>query len=163
MRITAGEIGTRGAEVRHEQRVADKGGIIDLVGDVGRSMARRARHDLAHQFADLEAFAVGEQLIEVAAVSLQVVGGEHRPENLLHVLDVLADTDLGAGLGLDVGRARQVVGVGVRLERPHDGPALLPGSAQNRLDRPGVDRATVVVVVEDGSIAAALLGCRIDD
>jgi hypothetical protein len=44
----------------------------------------------------------------------------NRPEDLLHVPDVLADANLGAGLELEVGRARQVIGMGMRLEHPID-------------------------------------------
>jgi hypothetical protein len=53
----------------------------------------------------------------------------------LHVLDVLANADLRPGLGFDVGRARQVVGMGVGLKRPHDGmEPLLLGRAQHGFD-----------------------------
>jgi hypothetical protein len=61
---------------------------------------------LGVELADLEALTVLEQMIEVAAVGFQIGGVEDRAENALHILDVLADADLGAGLGLDVGRAR---------------------------------------------------------
>ena len=79
-------------------------------------------------------------MVEVAAVGCQIGGVEDRPEDPLHVLDVLADADLRAGLRLDVGRAGQVVGMGVGLQRPLDRHSQLLGRLQDRLDRAGVDR-----------------------
>ena len=52
------------------------------------------------------------------------VGIEDGAEDLLHLADVLADADLRAGLQLDVGRAGQVVGVGMGLQHPLDREAL---------------------------------------
>lgn len=52
-------------------------------------------------------------MIEIAAIGLEIVGVEDRPEDALHILNVLADGNLGAGLSLDVRRARQMIGVGV--------------------------------------------------
>jgi hypothetical protein len=42
-------------------------------------------------------------MIEVAAVGFQIGGVEDRAENALHILDVLADADPGAGFRLDIG------------------------------------------------------------
>ena len=67
VRVAAGEIGARRAVVGHEQRVADEHGVADPVGDVGRRMAGRVDH-LGLELADLEALAVLEQMVEVAAV-----------------------------------------------------------------------------------------------
>ena len=39
-----------------------------------------------------------EQVVELAAVAFQVGRVEHGAEDLLHVADMLADADLGAGL-----------------------------------------------------------------
>ena len=89
---------------------------------------------LGVELADLEALTVLEQMIEVAAVGFQISGVEDRAKNALHILDVLADTDPGAGLGLDIGRAGQVIGMGVGLERPGDAIALLLGEVQHRFD-----------------------------
>jgi hypothetical protein len=68
---------------------------------------RRIDH-LHIEFADLEALAVPEEMVEITAVRLQIGGVEDRPEDALHVLDVLADTDPGAGSRLDEWRAREV-------------------------------------------------------
>ena len=100
------------------------------------------------ELADLEPLAILEQAIEVAAVGLQIGGVEHRPEDALHLLDVLADADLGAGLGLDVGRAGQVVGVGVGLERPVDRQSGLPRGREHGLDRAEIDLAGFGVIVQ---------------
>ena len=120
-------------------------------------MARRVDR-LSIEFADLEAFTVSEQVIEIAAIGFQVGGVEDRSENSLHVLDVLADADFRAGLGLDVRRAGEMVGMGVGLERPHDGVALLFRHTQDGVDRADVDRAETGVVVEHGVDHRRLLG-----
>jgi hypothetical protein len=71
VRVTAREVGPGRAAVGHEQRVADERGVLDLVGDVGRRVARRVDR-LRLEVADVEALTVLEQVIEVAAVGLQV-------------------------------------------------------------------------------------------
>jgi len=68
----------------------------------------------------LEALAVLEQMVELAAVAYDIGRVEHGPEDLLYLADMLADPDLGAGLALDIGRARQMVGMGVGLQHPID-------------------------------------------
>jgi hypothetical protein len=87
-------------------------------------------------------------VIEVAAVGFQIGGVEDRPENALHILNVLADADLGPGFRLHIGRAGQVVGMSVGLERPGDAIAFVLGEAQHRLDRAGIDFAGARIVVE---------------
>jgi len=77
-------------------------------------VAGRVEH-LGVQCADLEALAVFEQMIEVAAVGRQVGSVEDGAKDALNVFDVLADADLGASLGLDLERAGQMVGVGMSL------------------------------------------------
>ena len=88
-------------------------------------MARRIEH-LGLELDDLEVLAILEQMVKIAAVGLEIARVEHRPEDPLHVLDLLADADLCPGLGLYVGRAGEVVGMGMRLKRPQDGVLLLP-------------------------------------
>ena len=58
VRVAARKIGARGAVIRHEQRVADKDGIIDLVADVRRRMARACAVTSTFKLADLELLAV---------------------------------------------------------------------------------------------------------
>jgi hypothetical protein len=113
------EVRARGAEVRHEHGVADEHCIADLVGHAGRRVARRIDH-LRVDGADLEMLAVLEQVIKLRAVARHVHGVEYRTEDALHVTDMLADRHLGAGLELDIGRARQMVGMRVRLQHHAD-------------------------------------------
>ena len=115
----------------------------------------------ASSVADLEALAILEQMIEVAAVGRQIGRVEDRPENPLNVLDVFADADPGAGLGLDIGRAGQMVGMGVGLQHPLDRIAGLAGRLQHGLDGARVDRSVVVVVVEHRVDDGGLLRRRV--
>jgi len=123
-------------------------------------MSGRVNH-LGLEVADLEAFPVLEQVIELRAVAGDVGGVEYRAKNALHVANVLADADLRAGLELDVGRPRQVVGVRVRLQHPSDRDSGLGGGGQDRLGR--MDRCPAAAVVEvehgidDGTVPAALI------
>ena len=41
--------------------------------------------------------AVLEEQVEIAAIALEVIGAEHRPEGLLHLADTRADANLCAG------------------------------------------------------------------
>jgi hypothetical protein len=66
-------------------------------------VSRRIEH-LRFQIADLKALAIFEQVIEVATVGCQIGCVEDWTEDPLNVFDVLADANLGAGLGLDEGR-----------------------------------------------------------
>ena len=61
-------------------------------------------HDLEDEVAQRQAVAVAHQPVELAAVDADVGGVEHAAEDLLHVADVLADHDLGAGLRPQVRR-----------------------------------------------------------
>ena len=76
---------------------------------------------VASTLADPEGLAVLEQVVELAAVgqeaALQVV---ELLERRLHLADVLADGDAAAHALLQVARARQVVGVRMRLQDPLD-------------------------------------------
>lgn len=102
MYVAAGEIRTRGAEIGHEQRVADEDMVADAIADIGRRVAGRVEH-LDGEIADVEGFPVGKEAIEIAAIGFQVRGIEDRTEDFLHVLDVLADADPRAGLRLHKG------------------------------------------------------------
>ena len=93
-------------------------------------MARRVQ-DLDDELPNAERLAVCEQAIEIAAVGPQVFGVEHRPEDSLHVLDVLADADPRAGSGFDIGRTRQMIGVRMGLQHPLDRQLFLIRRGQN--------------------------------
>lgn len=62
-RVPARKVRARRAIVRHEQRVANEDGILDLIGHTGWRVAGRRNH-FAAKLADLEAVAVLEQNIE---------------------------------------------------------------------------------------------------
>ena len=140
-------VGACRAIVRHEQRVADKHSIFDLIGHVGGRMSWRVE-DLDGEISKLEAFAAGKEMVELAAVAFQVGRVEHRAEDLLHVADVLANTDLGAGLELDIGRARQMIGMGVRLEHPLNGETVGGSGGENDVCGLGRGLAARMVVIE---------------
>ena len=61
-------------------------------------------HDFDVERANLKMLAVREEPVEVAAVGLQILHGEHRPKEPLNVADMLANRDLRARLGFDVRR-----------------------------------------------------------
>ena len=70
---------------------------------------------------DVDAIAVRQQLIELAAVRSEVRTEPEDPlERLLHLQDALPDRDAAAEPRLEMRRRRQVVCVGVRLEDPVD-------------------------------------------
>ena len=138
--VAARKIGARGAVVRHEQRIADEHRIADLVANIGRRMTGRVHH-LDGKLTDAERLAIGKQVVEVTAIRAQIFGVEHRAENPLHVLDVLADPDPGTGFGFDIGRAGQVVRMRVGLQRPFDRQPLLSRGGKNGFHRTHVDRS----------------------
>ncbi len=71
------------------------------------------------QMPDRECCAVGEQMIELAAVPAEFLAGvEKAAKGLLHGRDALADGELSAHLLLQPRRSRQVVGMGVCFEVP---------------------------------------------
>ena len=99
-RIAAGEVAAGGAEIRHGERVADKGRIADMVDHAGGRMARRPDR-LGVQSADLEGFPIGEEVPELRAVTGKTrFGIEQVAEHFLDVRDMAANADLAAQLFL---------------------------------------------------------------
>jgi len=122
--IPARKVGARRAHVGQEQGVADEDRILDLVGHVGRRVAGHVQ-GRDRQATDLEALAVGQQAVELAAVGQEAaLEVEDAAEHLLHRADVRADGDLPAQVVADVLRAREVVGMGVGFQDPLHLPAL---------------------------------------
>ena len=117
--IAAWKVGAGRAEVRHEQGVPDEHRILDPIGDIGRRVSGRIDHLALHR-ADREALAVLEQVVELAAVAADVGGVKDGAKDLLHLANMLADANLGAGCELDIGRARHMIGMRVRLQHPVD-------------------------------------------
>ena len=71
------------------------------------------------EITDGEARAIGEELVEIGAVAVEIAADvEGCPEGFLHGDDVLADGDLAAKACLQIGRGREVIGVGVGFEQP---------------------------------------------
>src|SRR5438132_740944 len=83
-------------------------GSGQVVGDGGRRVARGG-DDAAGQRADGEALAVGEEVVELAAVAAECgLGVEDAAEGLLHGADPVADRDAPARLRLEIGRGGQM-------------------------------------------------------
>ena len=76
----------------------------------------------ALQFADPEGFAIGEQVIELRSVPLEIGASvEQFAEHFLHADDILAYSKLAAQLLLQIRRSRDVIGMGVRFYQPRYG------------------------------------------
>ena len=97
--------------------------------------------DLDLQRSQRKPFAIAQQKVEVAAVHLEIVGAKHRPEDLLHLAYMNADADLRAGLRLEQGRCRQVIGMGMRFEDVRNAEPHRLSRVEHPLRRPRVDRA----------------------
>ena len=123
-------------------------------------MARCVQGDHV-EFADRKALAVKEQVIELAAVTLEFGSGvEDLAEDVLDDADLLADAERTAEPFLDVGRCREVVRVDVGLENPLDLKPLLPdeGDELIRLLRSRAARGGVVI--QHGVDNCAVVGRR---
>lgn len=105
--------------------------------------------NLALEPADGEAVAVLEQDVELGTFARDVDRVEDRPEDLLHLLDALADRHPGAGLDLEIGRAGEVVGMNMGLEDEGNGEPLLLGLGEDGIGRGDVGLAGLVIIVED--------------
>jgi hypothetical protein len=64
----------------------------------------------------VQVFAIFKEMVELRAVAGHVRCVEHRPEDALHILNMLANRYPHAGLELDIRRAFEMIGVGVRLQ-----------------------------------------------
>lgn len=88
------------------------------------------------QAADVEAFTVLEEMIELPPIAGEIGAGiEQFSEGVLHPDDVFADRQLAAEGGLKVGRRRQMVGVDMSLQLPDDFKALGPDVGDHRIGR----------------------------
>ena len=67
MRIATGEVGSCAAHVGHEERVADKDGVVHPIGHVGRGVPRH-QHRGGLDLTDPEDLAVLEEVVELASV-----------------------------------------------------------------------------------------------
>ena len=111
-------------------------------------MAGHIEH-LDLQIANLEMLAFNEEMIEIAAVGLQIRSVEDRAEDALDIADMFANADLRARLRLDIGGAGEVVRMGVGLQNPFDLIARLSRRLQHGAHRARVHRGDRVIIVED--------------
>ena len=83
-----GEISARRAAIGHEQRVANKHSITDLVGHAGWRMPR-GKHGHSLHIADLIGLAISEKMIELATVAFKFSPGvKDFAENMLDCGDL---------------------------------------------------------------------------
>ena len=98
-------------------------------------MARRVHH-ISRNRPEREFLLVPEELVELAAVALELGPGiDHLAEGLLDDGDALADRELAADLRLDVGSGRQVVGMDMGLEQPLAGEPVLADMGDDLVGR----------------------------
>lgn len=110
-----------------------------------------------------ENFAILKQVIEIAAIGLDVGRVEDRAEYPLYILDVLADADFRAGFRLDVRCARQMIRMGVGFQRPHNGQLAVRSGFQDRFNRTRIHLARLGIVVQHRIDHRALSRRRVGD
>jgi len=104
---------------------AGEGGLADDMHHTGGRVAGRMDDKHLH-IADPVGIALREQGVELRSVALKLCAlVEYLAEDVLHDQDVAADADLAAQFLLDIGRAGQVVGMGVGLDDPLQLQAVL--------------------------------------
>ena len=152
MGVTVGEITARGADVGHEQRVADKRDVLvaicDEIGHVRRRVARDVP-GLGPQVADLEDFVGWKQVVELRGIEAEFrLEVEDRAEGALYQADLLADGDASARLLAPVGSRRQEVGVRMGFQQPVDRQPLGAHEGDDAVRRDGRGAAGLGIVVE---------------
>ena len=121
--IAARKIRPCRAIVRHEQRIADKGHVIDQIGDTGRRVPRRVHHgDL--RVAEGQRLAIVQKHVEHFAIGVIFDRTKDGKEGFLDLRDAGTDDDLAAGFSAQVISRRQVISMRVGVEDPVDLQAL---------------------------------------
>ena len=121
-------------------------------------------HGEGRHAADRVGIAVLEQPVELAAVALELGAFvEDLAEHLLHDRDVLADAELAAELALDVGRGRQMIGMGMGLDQPFDLETVLLDEADDLVGGLVADAPRRIVDVHDAVDDGAGVGVRVLD
>jgi len=120
------------------------------------------RHRLDGQRAERDLVAIGEETVELAAVGGRARLVENGAEDLLDRADLRADGGLRAGLRLEVMRRREVVGMGMGLEKPDDPRARLRRGGEQGVGALRRDPARLRVVVENGIDDRGLAARRVD-
>ena len=103
-------------------------------------MTRRG-DDLALEMADGETVPILEEHIELAAIARNIDCVENGAEDLLHLLDALTDRHPGAGLELDIGGAREMIGMNMGFENELDGETFCAGPGENGIGGCGIGLA----------------------
>ncbi len=142
-----GEVAATSAVVVHEEQIAREERAADVVGEARGCVARRG--DGPHgERAGLERLAIGDEHVELAAVGGEVREREDVLERRLHLLDRGADDDTRVEATSKELRAREVIGVRVRLEREVQAELLARHELAQPIDRLGVREGTDGLVVE---------------
>ena len=95
-RVAAGEVASRRAHVRREQRVANEHGVAEAVGHARRRVTGDGE-GLAGKIAGREALAIGEQVVELGTVGAEPgFEVEDALEDLLDPGDPRADRGMSA-------------------------------------------------------------------
>ena len=157
--IATWKIAAGTAEVRHEDRVADKQRIPDPVGQAGRRVAGCVHH-LAVQIAYPEALAILPEMLELVRLLAQILQIEDRFENVPDILDVRADGDADLKFAAHIGRAGKMVRMGMGFEQPGHMQILLPDIGQYLVRALGEGPARGGVEIEHGIDDDGLLCVR---
>ena len=148
MGIAAGEVTARCAHVGHEQGVAHKHGVTDLIGHAGGGVTRHCQR-LGLQLTDVEDLVVVQQLVELAAIGAELgLQMEDFLEHVLHLRDGRANRDLSTQLVAKVVRGRQMVCVGMGLQNPLHRQPLTLHKRDDLVGRPCAGAAGLRVVVQ---------------
>ena len=123
--VAAGEVAARSAHIGHEERIAHEHRITHLVGHAGRGVAGH-RQRLRLQGANRKGVAVFKQVVELAAVGSEFrLQMEDALEHVLHLGDLAADGNFAAQVLAQIGRRREVVGMGMGFQNPVHRQVLL--------------------------------------
>ena len=146
--VAARKVTARRTHVGHEQRVAHKHGIADLIRHASWRVARHGHH-AGSQITDSEHLPVLQQDIELRAVHTEFgLEIEDALEHFLHPGDLVADTDLSSELLPQVGRRTQVVGMCMGLQDPLYLQALRHHVVDHLVRRGGAGAAGLGVVIQ---------------
>lgn len=135
--LAPGEVGAGRAEIGLEQRVVNKCGVTDDVGDGGSRMPGGEHHTHVG-LADAEGIAGREQPIPLPAIGGETIAQvvDAFPQ-LLDVDDFLADGSWHATVCSQIDSCRQVVGVRMRIQDPSHAGLAIRDEPQDLVSRYG--------------------------
>ncbi len=106
-------------------------------------------HHRHRQGAEGEGVAIAEQMIELRAILRELTARvEQLAEHLLDLRDMLADSDPAAELFLQIGRGREMIGVGMGLQQPGDCQIMSPAIGDHRIGAGGSGAARCRIEIE---------------